>query len=88
MWLSADLPLRRLLSHTTIAEVLLTMGHSNSAVTWSDAAQRAGSGAYRAQSPQTADSSPTVAYARLAGLKTVRTGSRGLLGLALCRTIT
>ena len=53
-----------------------------------DAAQRADSGAYRAQSPQTADSSPTVAYARLARLKTVRTGSRGLLGLALCRTIT
>jgi hypothetical protein len=31
-------------------------------------------GAYRAQSPQTADSSATVAYARLARLRTVRTG--------------
>jgi hypothetical protein len=42
------------------------MGQSNSAVTWSDAAQRADLGAYRAQSPQTTDSSPIVVYVRLA----------------------
>jgi hypothetical protein len=34
------------------------MGHSNSAVTWSGAAQRADLGKYQAQSPQAADSSP------------------------------